>query len=111
MCPHCGGMGCVNDIDLTQLFDDSKRELDDFLYRAPIKVKVSDINMTYGGLIPQVQKSSLSKDREAMQLHIRAFVDRAVTFTGCPGCDGSRLNKGTRSSRIAGLNIAEALAL
>lgn len=67
--------------------------------------------MTYEGLIPKIQKSFLSKDREAMQPHIRAFVDRAVTFTVCPECGGTRLNEGARSSQIAGLNIAEACAL
>jgi excinuclease UvrABC ATPase subunit len=135
MCPRCEGMGRVNDIDLTELYDDSKslnqgaltipgytadgwgvriftgsgfldadkpirdyttRELNDFLHREPIKIKIGDINMTYEGLIPKVQKAFLSKDREAMQPHIRAFVDRAVTFTVCPECDGTRLNEGTR---------------
>jgi excinuclease UvrABC ATPase subunit len=150
MCPRCEGMGKVNDIDLTQLYDDSKsladgaltipgytpdgwgvriftgsgfldpekpirdytrRELDDFLYREPVKVRVGDINMTYEGLVPKLQKSMLSKDREAMQPHIRAFVDRAVTFTTCPDCLGTRLNEGARSSRVAGINIAEACQL
>ncbi|MET0480031.1 MAG: excinuclease ABC subunit UvrA [Mycetocola sp.] len=150
MCPRCEGMGTVNDIDLSQLYDDSKslaegamtipgytadgwgvkiftgsgfldpnkpirdytkKELNDFLYREPVKVKIGDINMTYEGLIPKVQKSFLSKDREAMQPHIRAFVDRAVTFTTCPDCNGTRLNEGARSSRVAGLNIAEACAM
>ena len=150
MCPRCEGMGNVNDIDLGQLYDDSKslnegaltipgytadgwgvriftgsgfvdgdkairdfseQELRDFLYKEPVKVKVGDINMTYEGLVPKVQKSFLSKDREAMQPHIRAFVDRAVTFTTCPDCGGTRLNEGARSSRIAGLNIAEVCAM
>jgi excinuclease UvrABC ATPase subunit len=150
MCPRCEGMGTVNDIDLTQLYDDSKslnggaltipgytadgwgvriytgsgfvdgdkpirdfteRELRDFLYKEPVKVKVGDINMTYEGLIPKVQKSFLSKDREAMQPHIRAFVDRAVTFTTCPDCRGTRLNEGARSSRIQGKNIADVCAM
>jgi excinuclease UvrABC ATPase subunit len=150
MCPRCEGMGNINDIDLTQLFDDSKslaegaltipgytpdgwgvkiftgsgflnadkpirdytkKELHDFLYREPTKVKVGDMNMTYEGLVPRVQKSFLAKDREAMQPHIRAFVDRAVTFTTCPDCGGTRLNEGARSSRIAGINIAEACAM
>jgi excinuclease UvrABC ATPase subunit len=150
MCPRCEGMGTVNDIDLSQLYDDSKslaegamtipgytadgwgvkiftgsgfldankpirdytkKELSDFLYREPVKVKIGDINMTYEGLIPKVQKSFLSKDREAMQPHIRAFVDRAVTFTTCPDCNGTRLNEGARSSRVAGLNIAAACAM
>jgi excinuclease UvrABC ATPase subunit len=150
MCPRCEGMGKVNDIDLTQLYDDSKslaegamtipgytadgwgvriftgsgfldpdkairdytkRELDDFLYKEPVKVKVGDINMTYEGLVPKVQKSMLSKDREAMQPHIRAFVDRAVTFTTCPECGGTRLAEAARSSKVAGISIADACAM
>jgi excinuclease UvrABC ATPase subunit len=150
MCPRCEGMGKVNDIDLTQIYDESKslnegaitipgytadgwgvkiytgsgffdpdkpirdfttKELQDLLYKEPVKVKVSDINMTYEGLVPKLQKSMLSKDREAMQPHIRAFVDRAVTFTTCPECGGTRLNEGARSSRIRGVNIAEASAM
>jgi excinuclease ABC A subunit len=150
MCPRCEGMGKVSDIDLAQLYDDSKslaegaltipgytaegwgvriftgsgfldpdkpigdytrKELDDFLHRGPTKVKVGDINMTYEGLIPKVQKSFLSKDREAMQPHIRAFVDRAVTFAACPECGGTRLSEGARSSRIKGINIADACAM
>ncbi|HEY0216554.1 MAG TPA: excinuclease ABC subunit UvrA [Cellulomonas sp.] len=150
MCPRCEGMGTVNDIDLAQLFDDSKslkegaitipgytaggwgvriftgsgfldadkpirdytrREREDFLYREPVKVKVGDITMTYEGLVPKVQKAFFAKDREAMQPHIRAFVERAATFTSCPECGGSRLNEGARSSRIDGVNIAEACAM
>jgi len=150
MCPRCEGMGTVNDIDLAQLYDDSKslnggaltipgytadgwgvriyagsgfvdgdkpirdyteQERHDFLYREPTKVKIGDMNLTYEGLVPRVQKSMLSKDREAMQPHIRAFVDRAVTFTTCPDCGGTRLNEGARSSRIAGINIADACAM
>jgi len=150
MCPRCEGMGRVNDIDLTQLYDASKslnegamtipgytadgwgvriftgsgfvdpdkairdystKELNDFLYHEPTKVKVGDINLTYEGLVPKIQKSFLSKDREAMQPHIRAFVDRAVTFATCPECGGTRLNDGARSSRVGGLNIAEACAM
>jgi excinuclease UvrABC ATPase subunit len=143
-------MGTVNDIDLTQLFDETKTikegaltipgytadgwgvriftesgfvpadkpikdftetERHDFLYKEPTKVKVSGINMTYLGLIPNVQKSFLSKDVEAMQPHIRAFVERAVTFTACPDCGGSRLNEGARASKIKGINIADACAM
>jgi hypothetical protein len=74
-------------------------------------VKVNGVNLTYEGLIPRVQKSFLSKDREAMQPHIRAFVDRAVAFTACPECGGSRLNEAARSSRIGGINIADACAM
>jgi excinuclease UvrABC ATPase subunit len=150
MCPRCEGMGTVNDIDLTQLFDSSKslnegaltipgytadgwgvriftgsgfldpdkairdytkKELDVFLYREPVKVKVGDINLTYEGLVPKVQKAFLSKDREAMQPHIRAFVDRAVTFTTCPECAGTRLSEAARSSQVAGLSIADACAM
>ncbi|MGF0168313.1 ATP-binding cassette domain-containing protein [Streptomyces koyangensis] len=151
MCPHCEGRGTVSDIDLTQLYDDSKsisegaftipgwksdswwtvrlyadsgfldpdkpirdfteQEMRDFLYREPTKVKVEGANLTYEGLIPKIQKSFLSKDREGMQPHIRAFVDRAVTFTACPECEGTRLSEAARSSRIGELNIAEACAL
>ncbi|MGY2091546.1 ATP-binding cassette domain-containing protein [Nocardia gipuzkoensis] len=151
MCPRCEGRGSVSDIDLTQLYDDSKslaegaftipgwksdsfwtvrvyaesgfvdpnkpirkytkREMQDFLYKAPTKVKVEGVNLTYEGLIPKIQKSFLSKDREAMQPHIRAFVDRAVTFATCPECDGSRLSEAARSSKIAGINIADACAM
>jgi excinuclease UvrABC ATPase subunit len=150
MCPRCEGMGKINDIDLSQLYDDSKslnegaltipgytadgwgvkiftgsgfldadkpirdytkKEQYDFLYKEPVKVKVGDINMTYEGLVPKVQKSMLSKDREAMQPHIRAFVDRAVTFATCPECDGTRLSEGARSSRIDGVNIGDACAM
>lgn len=150
MCPTCDGRGTVNDIDLTQLYDNSKSlaegaltipnytadgwmvriftesgfldpnkpikkytktELHDFLYKEPVKVKMQSINMTYEGLIPKIQKSMLSKDREAMQPHIRAFVDRAVTFTACADCGGTRLNEGARASKIAGINIADACAM
>ncbi len=89
----------------------NKRERHDLLYREPTKIKVDGINLTYSGLIPQIQKSFLSKDREAMQPHIRAFVDRAVTFTTCPECDGTRLAEGARKSKIKGLNIADACAM
>jgi len=150
MCPRCEGMGSVTDLDLAQLFDDSKslsegaitvpgysaggwnlrlykdsgfldpnkpirdytkREQHDFLHREPTRMKITNINMTYEGLIPRIQKSMLSKDKEAMQPHIRAFVDRAVTFTTCPDCDGTRLNEGARSSKIEGMNIADACAM
>jgi excinuclease ABC A subunit len=151
MCPRCEGRGTVSDIDLTQLFDDSKslnegaitipgykvdgwwtvgifiasgfldpdkpireytkKELRDFLHREPTKVKVNGVNLTYEGLIPKVQKSFLSKDREAMQPHIREFVDRAVTFAVCPECDGTRLGAAARSSRIKGMNIADICAM
>ncbi|MFD3873216.1 ATP-binding cassette domain-containing protein [Streptomyces sp. NPDC058623] len=151
MCPRCEGRGAVSDIDLTQLYDDTKsisegaftipgwksdswwtvrlyaesgfldpdkpirkytkKEMRDFLYREPTKVKVEGVNLTYEGLIPKIQKSFLSKDREAMQPHIRAFVDRAVTFTACPECGGTRLSEGARSSKIKKINIAEACAM
>ena len=150
MCPRCEGMGKINDIDLTQLFDDSKslaegaltipgytvdgwyvriftesgfvdprkpirdftpRERDNFLYKEPTKVKIESINMTYEGLVPKIQKSMLSKDVDAMQPHIRAFVERAVTFTTCPDCEGTRLAAPARSSRIGGVNIADACAM
>ncbi len=151
MCPRCEGRGSVSDIDLTQLYDDSKsiaegaftipgwksdswwtvriyaesglldpnkpirkftkKEMHDFLYREPTKVKVEGVNLTYEGLIPKIQKSFLAKDREAMQPHIRAFVDRAVTFTSCPDCGGTRLSEAARSSKIKGINIADACAM
>jgi len=150
MCPRCEGRGMVSDIDLTQLFDDSKslaegaltipgytpggwnyrlysasglvdpdkpirrytkKEMHDFLHREPVRMKIEGINMTYEGLIGRIQKSYLSKDKEAMQPHIRAFVERAVTFTACPGCDGTRLSEAARSSKIKGISIAEACAM
>jgi excinuclease UvrABC ATPase subunit len=89
----------------------TKRELDDLLHKQPTKIKVDDVNLTYEGLIPKIQKSMLAKDREAMQPHIRAFVDRAVTFTVCPECGGTRLNEAARSSKIEGINIADACAM
>ena len=91
--------------------DYTEAELHDFLYREPVKVKVNGINLTYEGLIPKVQKSMLSKDVEAMQPHIRAFVQRAVAFTACPECGGTRLNEGARSSKIDGISIADACAM
>ncbi|HZI27406.1 MAG TPA: excinuclease ABC subunit UvrA [Gemmatimonadaceae bacterium] len=149
MCPRCEGMGSVNDIDLSQLYDDSKslnegaltipgytadgwmvrifaaagvdpdkpirkytkKERDIFLYQEPMKVKLEKINLTYEGLVPRIQKSFLSKDVDALQPHIRAFVDRAVTFTTCPECAGTRLNGAARSSKIRGINIADACAM
>ena len=89
----------------------TKKELDDLLYREPTKIKVEGINLTYSGLVPQIQKSFLSKDVDAMQPHIRAFVDRAITFTTCPDCLGTRLNEGARSSKIKGVNIADACSM
>jgi excinuclease UvrABC ATPase subunit len=89
----------------------TKKELHDLLYREPVRMKIEGINMTYEGLIPRVQKSMLSRDKEAMQPHVRAFVDRAVTFTTCPECGGSRLSEAARSSRIKGISIAEACAM
>ncbi|MCK9877613.1 excinuclease ABC subunit UvrA [Frankia sp. Ag45/Mut15] len=89
----------------------TKRELHDLLHREPTKIKVDGINLTYEGLIPKIRKSMLAKDREAMQPHIRAFVDRAVTFTTCPDCDGTRLAEATRSSKIRGISIADACAM
>ncbi|MAU80530.1 MULTISPECIES: ATP-binding cassette domain-containing protein [Gordonia] len=89
----------------------TKRQLDDLLYKEATKIKVDGINLTYLGLIPQIQKSFLSKDREAMQPHIRAFVDRAITFTTCPECDGTRLTAEARSSTIAGKSIADLCAM
>ncbi|MER7818229.1 excinuclease ABC subunit UvrA [Streptomyces sp. NPDC096153] len=151
MCTHCEGRGKVSDIDLTQLYDDTKsisegaftipgwksdnvwtvgiyaesgfldphkpirrftkKEMHDFLYREPTKVKVNGVNLTYEGLIPKIQKSFLSKDKESMQPHLRAFVERAVTFTTCPECDGTRLSEGARSSKIGRISIADACAM
>ncbi|MEU1821433.1 excinuclease ABC subunit UvrA [Streptomyces abikoensis] len=150
MCPRCEGRGAVTDLDLTQLFDDSKslsegaltvpgykaggwnhrlysesgfydpdkpirkftkRELHDFLHHEPVRMKIAGINMTYEGLIPRIRKSMLAKDREGMQPHVREFVDRAVTFTTCPDCDGTRLSEGARSSKIDGVGIADACAM
>ncbi|MFD3539144.1 ATP-binding cassette domain-containing protein [Streptomyces sp. NPDC058662] len=151
MCTRCEGRGSVSDIDLSQLYDDSKsiaegaftipgwksdswwtvrtyaesgfldpdkpirkftkKEMQDFLYREPTKVKVEGVNITYEGLIPKIQKSFLSKDRESMQPHIRAFVDRAVTFTSCPECGGTRLSEAARSSKIKRISIADACAM
>jgi excinuclease UvrABC ATPase subunit len=150
MCPRCEGVGTVNDIDLAQLYDDSKslnggaitipgytadgwqvriyaesgfvdgdkpireftpQELDDFLRHEPTKVRINNINLSYEGLIPKIQKSMLSKDVDAMQPHIRTFVERAVTFSVCPECDGTRLNAAARSSKIAGKSIADACAM
>ncbi len=89
----------------------TKRELADLLYKEPTKIKVDGINLTYQGLIPQIQKSFLAKDVEAMQPHIRAFVERVITFTACPDCDGSRLSAAARSSKIDGISIADACAM
>ena len=151
MCPRCEGRGTVSDIDLTQLYDDSKslaegaitvpgyktdswwttgvfiesgfldrnkpirkytkKELHDFLYKEPVKVKINGVNLTYEGLIPKLQKAMLSKDPDALQPHIRVFVDRAVTFTACPDCGGTRLSEAARSSRIGKINIADACAM
>ncbi|WP_030157446.1 ATP-binding cassette domain-containing protein [Streptomyces sp. NRRL S-244] len=150
MCPRCEGRGAVTDIDLTQLYDDTKslnegaftipgytgggwnsrlyiesgffdpdkpirrytkKELQDLLHREPTRMKIAGINMTYEGLIPRVQKSMLSKDTESMQPHIRAFVERAVTFTTCPDCAGTRLNEGARSSKIKRKNISDLCAM
>jgi excinuclease UvrABC ATPase subunit len=151
MCPRCEGMGTVSDIDLAQLYDDTKsiaegaitipgykvdswwtvgiftasgfvdpnkpirdftkQELHDFLYKEPTKVKVNGVNLTYEGLVPKVQKSFLSKDPDGLQPHIRAFVDRAATFSACPECGGTRLSAGARSSRIGAINIADACAM
>ncbi len=150
MCPRCEGRGAVNDIDLTQLYDDTKslnegaltipgfsmdgwygriftgcgffdpdkpikkftkKELGDLLYKDATRIKVDGINLTYEGLIPRIQKSMLSKDVDALQPHVRAFVERAVTFTTCPECDGTRLSPEARSSKIKGINIADACAM
>jgi len=151
MCPRCEGRGAVSDMDLAQLFDDSKslaegaitipgytvdgfwtvrpfiesglldpdkpigkyskKEMHDFLHHEPFKVKVDGVNVNYEGLILKIQRSFLSKDRESLQPHIRAFVDRAITFKVCSECNGTRLSEAARSSRIAGINIADACAM
>ena len=85
----------------------TKKEMHDLLYKEPTKIKVEGINLTYEGVIPKIQKSMLSKDIDAMQPHIRAFVERAITFTTCPECDGARLTKEALSSKIKGKNIAD----
>ncbi|QDZ16236.1 ATP-binding cassette domain-containing protein [Humibacter ginsenosidimutans] len=89
----------------------TKRELNDLLYREPVRTKANGINVWYMGLIPRIEQSFLAKDREAMQPHIRAFVDRAITFTTCPECGGTRLNAGARSSKIDGVSIADSCAM
>src|SRR6202030_1590152 len=150
MCPRCEGRGTVSDLDLTQLYDDSKslnegaitvpgytgggwnsrlysesgfvdpgkpirtytkKELRVFLHHEPVRMKIAGINMTYEGLIVRVQRSMLAKDKESMQPHIRAFVERAVTFTICPECGGTRLSEAARSSKIKGISIADACAM
>jgi excinuclease UvrABC ATPase subunit len=149
MCPRCEGMGQTSDIDLSQLYDDTKslsegaltipgytaegwymrtfaaigidpdkpirnytkQERHLLLHQEPTKVKVEKLNLTYEGLIPRIRKSFLSKDVEAMQPHIRAFVERAVTFTTCPDCGGTRLNEAARSSKIRKISIAGACAM
>ncbi|ETA66460.1 ATP-binding cassette domain-containing protein [Haloechinothrix halophila] len=89
----------------------TKQELHDLLYKEPTKIKIEGTNLTYAGLIPTIQRSMLAKDRDAMQPHIRAFVDRAVVFTTCPDCDGTRLSEAARSSKIEGISIADACAM
>ncbi len=89
----------------------TKNEFDDLLNKEPTKIKVEGINLTYAGLIPTIQKSMLSKDVDALQPHVRAFVERAVTFTVCPDCGGTRLTEAARSSKINGINIADACAM
>ncbi|ROZ62818.1 excinuclease ABC subunit UvrA [Kocuria soli] len=89
----------------------TEQEFQDLLYREPTKIKVDGINLTYEGVIPRIQKSMLSKERESLQSHIRAFVDRAITFTACPSCEGTRLNDAARSAKIKGISIADACAM
>ena len=89
----------------------TKKELHDLLYKEPTKIKVEGINLTYEGVIPKIQKSMLAKDVEAMQPHVRAFVERVITFQTCPECDGTRLTAEARSSRIGGRNIADLCAM
>src|SRR4051794_15054656 len=89
----------------------TKKEMADLLYKEPTKIKVEGVNLTYEGVIPKVQKSMLSKDVDALQPHVRRFVERAVTFTTCPECDGTRLSKEARSAKIGGKNIADVCAM
>jgi excinuclease UvrABC ATPase subunit len=89
----------------------TKKELHDLLYKEPTRIKVDGVNLTYEGLVPRIQKSMLSKDVDALQPHIRAFVERAVTFTTCPECDGTRLAETARSSKVDGISIADACAM
>ncbi len=89
----------------------TKKELKELLHKEPTKIKIDGINLTYEGLIPKIQKSFLAKDVDALQPHIRTFVERAVTFTTCPECDGTRLSEAARSSKIKGINIADACAM
>jgi excinuclease UvrABC ATPase subunit len=91
--------------------DFSATELHDFLRKEPVKVKINGINLTYEGLIPKIQKSFLAKDVDTLQPHIRGFVERAVTFTQCPDCGGTRLNEAARSSKVGGISIADACAM
>ena len=145
MCPRCEGMGKVNDIDLTALYDEekslrdgaltvpgysmdgwygrlfegmglpmdkpirsfTKKQLETMLWSEPTKIKVEGVNLTFTGIIPQIQKSMLSKDPEAMQPHVRRFVERAVTFQTCPDCEGTRLTPEARASKIDGKSIAD----
>jgi excinuclease UvrABC ATPase subunit len=149
MCPRCEGMGALDDVDLTALYDPARsladggllvpgysidgwygrlfvgigldltkpigrytrKEMDDLLYKDPTKIRVEGVNLTYEGVIPRIRKSMLSKDVEALQPHVRAFVQRAVTFRTCPDCGGTRLSEEARSSRIRGENIADVCAM
>lgn len=101
--------GFVDPVKPIQDYTDQERE--DFLYKEPTKVKINGINMTYEGLVPKITKAMLQKDRDALQPHIRAFVERAVKFMPCPACGGTRLNEGARSSKIKGVNIADAASM
>ena len=89
----------------------TKKELQDFLYKEPTKIKVNNINLTYEGLVPRITKSFLSKDIDSLQPHIRAFVERVATFKDCPECEGTRLNEAARSSKINGKSIADVCAM
>ncbi|MER7460627.1 excinuclease ABC subunit UvrA [Micromonospora sp. NPDC126480] len=94
-----------------KLQDYTPQQWEDLLHKPATKIRMGSNNWTYEGLVVKVRRLFLAKDREAMQPHVRAFVDRAVTFTTCAACGGTRLNAAALSSRIAGRNIAECAAM
>ncbi len=102
------GMGLPMDEPISSF---SAKQLDTMLHAPPTRIKVEGVNLTFEGIIPRIQKSMLSKDPEAMQPHVRRFVERAVTFQTCPDCGGTRLGPEVLASRIDGKNIADVCAL